>query len=54
MEGGPELLKPAPEDFLRWWPVSRRVNATGRADDLSLIQPIGTSRAGSEAAELRL
>ncbi len=38
--GGAELLKPAPEGFLRWWPVSRRVNATGRADVAGLIEPL--------------
>jgi putative SOS response-associated peptidase YedK len=32
-EGGPELLRPAPEDRLRMWPVSRRVNKTGTGDD---------------------
>jgi putative SOS response-associated peptidase YedK len=32
-EGGAELLKPAAEDRLRMWPVSRRVNKTGTGDD---------------------
>jgi hypothetical protein len=32
-EGGTELLKPAVEDRLRMWPVSRRVNKTGTGDD---------------------
>jgi putative SOS response-associated peptidase YedK len=32
-EGGTELLKPAAEDRLRMWPVSRRVNKTGTGDD---------------------
>jgi putative SOS response-associated peptidase YedK len=31
--GGTELLRPAGEDRLRMWPVSRRVNKTGTADD---------------------
>jgi putative SOS response-associated peptidase YedK len=31
--GGTELLRPAPEDRLRMWPVSRRVNKTGTGDD---------------------
>jgi len=30
---GIELLKPAAEDRLRMWPVSRRVNKTGNGDD---------------------
>jgi putative SOS response-associated peptidase YedK len=32
-EAGTELLKPAAEDTLRMWPVSRRVNKTGTSDD---------------------
>ena len=32
-ESGTELLKPAAEDRLRMWPVSRRVNKTGSGDD---------------------
>jgi putative SOS response-associated peptidase YedK len=31
--GGSELLRPAGEDRLRVWPVSRRVNKTGIGDD---------------------
>ena len=31
--GGTELLRPAAKDRLRMWPVSRRVNRTGRGDD---------------------
>jgi hypothetical protein len=27
---GVELLRPAPNDLLRMWPVSKRVNASGR------------------------
>jgi putative SOS response-associated peptidase YedK len=30
---GTELLRPAAEDRLRMWPVSRRVNKTGSGDD---------------------
>jgi putative SOS response-associated peptidase YedK len=30
---GAELLRPAAEDHLRMWPVSRRVNKTGSGDD---------------------
>jgi putative SOS response-associated peptidase YedK len=32
-EAGRELLRPAGEDRLRMWPVSRRVNKTGTGDD---------------------
>jgi hypothetical protein len=32
-EAGIELLRPAAEDRLRMWPVSRRVNKTGSGDD---------------------
>src|SRR6266436_2447349 len=32
-QAGTELLKPASEDRLRMWPVSRRVNKTGSGDD---------------------
>jgi putative SOS response-associated peptidase YedK len=31
--GGTTLLRPAAEDRLRMWPVSRRVNRTGAGDD---------------------
>jgi putative SOS response-associated peptidase YedK len=31
--GGVELLRPPPDDSLRMWPVSRRVNKTGTGDD---------------------
>jgi putative SOS response-associated peptidase YedK len=36
-EAGTELLKPAAEDRLRMWPVSRRVNKTGAGDDDSTL-----------------
>ena len=32
-DGGTELLRPAAEEKLRMWPVSRRVNRTGSGDD---------------------
>jgi putative SOS response-associated peptidase YedK len=32
-QAGTELLKPAAEDRLRTWPISRRVNKTGNGDD---------------------
>jgi putative SOS response-associated peptidase YedK len=39
--GGTELLRPAGEDRLRMWPVSRRVNKTGTSDeDPTLIDEI--------------
>jgi len=37
---GPEMLRPAPSEAIRLWPVSRRVNRTGQADDPSLIEPL--------------
>jgi putative SOS response-associated peptidase YedK len=39
-EIGADALKPAPDDALRIWPVSRRVNRTGDADDASLIEEV--------------
>jgi putative SOS response-associated peptidase YedK len=32
-KAGVELLRPAPNDLLRMWPVSKWVNASGRDDD---------------------
>jgi putative SOS response-associated peptidase YedK len=32
-QAGTELLKPAAEDQLSMWPVSRRLNKTGTAND---------------------
>jgi hypothetical protein len=40
LDGGTELLKPAPEDALRMWPVSKRVGKPGNPDDATLIEPI--------------
>jgi putative SOS response-associated peptidase YedK len=37
---GLELLKPAREDALRMWPVSRRLSKPGNGDDPSLIEPV--------------
>jgi hypothetical protein len=35
------VLRPAPNDLLRMWPVSKRVNASGRGDDdPGLIEPV--------------
>ena len=40
-KAGAELLRPAPNDLLRMWPVSKRVNVSGRGDDdPSLIEPV--------------
>ncbi len=39
-EAGTELLNPAPEDALRMWPVSTRVNKPGNTDDATLIEPV--------------
>jgi putative SOS response-associated peptidase YedK len=37
---GAELLKPAPEDMLQMWPVSRKVNRVGNDSDATLIDAI--------------
>jgi putative SOS response-associated peptidase YedK len=38
---GVELLKPAPDDMLQRWPVSKRVNSSrAPSDDPTLIEPI--------------
>ena len=37
-----ELLKPAAEDRLGVWPVSRRISRTGGGDDAALIAEITT------------
>jgi putative SOS response-associated peptidase YedK len=40
-KAGVELLRPAPDDVLRMWPVSKRVNVSGQGDDdPSLIEPL--------------
>lgn len=44
---GLELLKPAPDDMLQRWPVSKRVNSSrAPADDPTLIEPIELVFAG--------
>jgi len=35
---GIEVLKPAPEDILQMWPVSRKVNRAGNDSDATLIE----------------
>ena len=37
---GAEVLKPAPEDMLQMWPVSRRVNRVGHDADRTLIEAV--------------
>jgi len=32
-KAGAEILRPAPNDLLRMWPVSKPVNVSGRGDD---------------------
>lgn len=39
-EAGREVLKPAEAASLREWPVSKRVNRPGAADDPGLIEPV--------------
>jgi putative SOS response-associated peptidase YedK len=40
-KGGLELLKPASNDLLKCWPVSKRVSSSGASDDdETLIEPI--------------
>jgi putative SOS response-associated peptidase YedK len=46
-EAGADYLKPAPNDYLQRWPVSKRVNSSkAYADDLTLIEPIQLARLG--------
>jgi len=41
---GAEILGPAPDDRLRMWPVSRRVNKSGNVDDdRTLIDEVAVS-----------
>jgi putative SOS response-associated peptidase YedK len=40
-KAGVEMLRPAANDILRMWPVSKQVNVSGRGDDdPSLIEPV--------------
>jgi hypothetical protein len=36
------VLKPAEEDYLRMWPVSKRVDQTDGGDDPALIAEVAT------------
>jgi putative SOS response-associated peptidase YedK len=42
-----QLLKPAPDDALRMWPVSRRVSKPGNGDDPTLIDPVTVHSIGT-------
>jgi putative SOS response-associated peptidase YedK len=47
-DGGLELLRPAPDEMLQRWPVSKRVNSSrAPADDATLIQAIEPTSAGT-------
>ena len=40
-EAGAEYLKPASNDYLQRWPVSKRVNSSkADGDDATLIEPV--------------
>jgi putative SOS response-associated peptidase YedK len=40
-DAGAEYLKPAPNDYLQCWPVSKRVNSSkADADDATLIDAV--------------
>jgi hypothetical protein len=53
-EAGLELLKPAPDDALRMWPVSRRVSKPGNGDDPSLIERVAVHASAEPATLFRL
>jgi len=53
-EAGTELLKPAPDDALRMWLVSKRVSKPGNGDDPTLIEPISLHPAAEPATLFRL
>ncbi len=48
-KAGTELLKPAPDDALRMWPVSRRVSKPGNGDDPTWIEPVAIHAAAGPA-----
>jgi putative SOS response-associated peptidase YedK len=48
-EAGIEVLKPATNESLRIWPVSRRVNRTDCSDDPGLIEPLSEASAHAAA-----
>jgi putative SOS response-associated peptidase YedK len=53
-EAGVELLRPAPEDALRTWPVSRRVSKPENGDDPSLVDPVVAQSAAEPGMLFRL
>ena len=47
VEAEAEVLKPAPNDYLQRWPVSKRVNSSkADADDARLVANPGSERNG--------
>jgi putative SOS response-associated peptidase YedK len=53
--GGTDLLRPAADDRLRLWPVSRRVNRAGSGDDdPTLIDETADTRPEPEQGRLLL
>jgi putative SOS response-associated peptidase YedK len=45
-EAGAGILKPAANDYLQRWPVSKRVNSSkADADDSTLVEPISVAAA---------
>jgi len=53
-EAGTELLKPAPDDAVRMWLVSKRVSKPGNGDDPTLVEPISLHPAAEPATPFRL
>ena len=51
-KAGVDLLRPAPNDLLRMWPVSKRGNKTGAGDDdPSLIEAVEIEGKGHPLAK---
>ena len=51
-QAGVEYLKPAPNDYLQRWPVSKRViSSKADADDPTLIEPIQLERLPKSSAD---
>jgi putative SOS response-associated peptidase YedK len=48
-DGATALLRPAAEDRLRMWPVSRRVNRTGAGDDDPTLLDEAAQQPGQDA-----
>jgi hypothetical protein len=46
-KAGVDVLRSAPNDLLRMWPISPRVNKSGQGDDdPSLVEPIEVNAIG--------